>query len=46
MILEIHPIADAPKCFKCGKKMVLVKEYAKGHFSYFCKDCNEWRYTP
>jgi hypothetical protein len=43
---NINLINDAPLCNICKKKMVLVKEYAKDHFSYFCKDCKEWRYIP
>lgn len=39
-------VGGTPLCLKCGKQTVPIKEYAKGHFSFFCKDCKEWKYIP
>jgi len=44
--LQLDLIKDAPVCLACGKRMIFVKEYAKGHFSFFCEHCKEWRYIP
>lgn len=35
-----------PPCLKCGTITDFISEYAKDHFSFFCKKCKEWRYIP